>query len=136
MKQNFKKNYIYICITILLLCIYVIFFPFISTILTNLSPALTTCPYLALTGKPCPLCGGTRYFSNMSYALRDITYLFHPFGIIFFVIIFELLFRIYVLIKSKKNSITKRLIYFDLIYHAIVIVSFFSYEILYLLNQT
>lgn len=130
-KKN--KNYMHINIVSLLLGIYVILYPFISKILQKINPGFGICPYLAMTGKNCPLCGGTRYIANISKAFSDIKYLFHPFGIIVLAILFEICFRIYILIKKKYYS--KKIMKFDIIYHIIVTILFFGYEVIFLLSQ-
>lgn len=74
-----KRNYIYVNITLIILAIYVIFFPVISLVLEKINPNLTQCVYLKATGKECPLCGGTRYIKNIGTVFSDFTYLFNFF---------------------------------------------------------
>ena len=91
-------------------------------------PAFGTCPYLRITGKFCPLCGGTRYIAGIFQALKNPSYLISPFGVIVIFILFEIIFRIYILVKK---DIRKKYIFFDLIYHLIVGILFIGYEILF-----
>lgn len=128
------KNYMYLNITFLLLSIYVIFFPFFAKALNLISPNLTKCPYNHLTGSACPLCGGTRYIKNLGTVFNDITYLFNFFGIVILCVIFEICFRIFVIYKLKKNKYSRKIVVFDIIWHIILTVSFFTYEILFILK--
>ena len=137
MKKNnwtCKKNYIYVNFTFLFLTIYVILFPLISTPMGKIIPHFNECPYLRMTGRPCPLCGGTRYIQNLPQMFNDITYLFHPFGIIMIVIFIDFLFRIYNLITIKKEKIEK-FIKRDIYIHLILLLCFFIYEITFVIIQ-
>ena len=128
-----KKNYKILNIVFLLLAIYVILFPVISIPINAVLPQFGQCPYLRITGKPCPLCGGTRYIRYLpEQILKNSNYLLHPFGVIVLFIIFEILFRIYNLIKNK-NSL--KLIKIDINIHLFVLILFFSYEIIFLIIQ-
>lgn len=129
-----KKNYIYVNISFLSLVIYIILFPIIEAPIKKVFPMFNECTYLRMTGKPCPLCGGTRYIKNLPRVFEDITYLFHPFGIIMIFIFFEFIYRIYNLITIKKEK-TQRYIKIDLIIHLIALICFALYEIIFLLNN-
>ncbi len=131
--KKIEKNYIYINITFLILSIYVIFFPIISEAIQKIIPQFGRCPYLMLTGKNCPLCGGTRYIKNLPEALNDITYLFNPFGIIIIAVMFEIIFRSINIIKCKntKQKSLEKTIKFDIILHSIEIIGLILYEILF-----
>ena len=131
-KEKIKKNYMYISITGWILSIYVILFPMIAEILEKISGELTKCVFLRTTGKPCPLCGGTRYIKNIGNVFQDITYLANPFGIIVLCVVFEFFFRIYCIFRIKRNKDLARLITFDIVIHSIMAISFFLYEIIYL----
>lgn len=126
-----KKNYKVLNIIFLLLSMYVILFPIISIPIKNIFPEFGQCTYLRITGEPCPLCGGTRYIQNLPQVFQDITYLFHPFGVIVLFVIFEFVFRIYNLIKKKNDF---KLIKIDIVIHIIAIALFFTYEITYFLK--
>ena len=129
-----KKNYIYVNITFLLLVIYIILFTIIEKPIKVIFPQFNECTYLRMTSKPCPLCGGTRYIQNLPQALYDITYLFHPFGIIIIFIIGESIYRIYNIITRKKEK-TQKQIEIDIIIHLAAIICFLIYEITYLINN-
>lgn len=126
-----KKNYIYVNITFFLLTIYIILFPIIAIPIKSIFPQFNECTYLKMTGKPCPLCGGTRYIQNLPKAFSDITYLFHPFGIIMLVIVGESIFRMYHIITRKKKK-SKTYIELDVIIHLSIFICFVSYEIIFL----
>lgn len=130
-----KKNYIYVNITFFLLTIYIILFPIIAIPIKSIFPQFNECTYLKMTGKPCPLCGGTRYIQNLPKAFSDITYLFHPFGIIMLVIVGESIFRMYHIITRKKKK-SKTYIELDVIIHLFIFVCFVSYEIIFLRINT
>ena len=130
--ETIKKNYIYINLTFLFLSIYIILFPIIEKLIKPIFPDFNECVYLKATGKPCPLCGGTRYIKGLPTVLSDITYLFHPFGIIMIVIIAEFIFRIYNIITRKKEKSTKW-VNLDLLIHIIIANLFLIYEILFIL---
>lgn len=127
-----KKNYIYVNITFLLLAVYIILFPIIATPIKAIFPNFNECTYLRVTGKPCPLCGGTRYIQNLPEVLEDITYLFHPFGVIIIFILGEIIFRIYNILTIKKDK-TERYIKIDITIHLIAFICFSMYEIVFLI---
>ena len=130
--QGIKKNYKTINIVILCICIYLlIFFPIVSDLLETISPNLTKCPYLQLTGRPCPLCGGTRFLKNIKYAFYDINYIFNFFGLIIFIFNLEIIFRITNIVKrEERNSIIK----FDIIIHTLLTICYLLYSIYFISN--
>ena len=138
-KTNFmkklKENYMYINIVFLILCIYIIFFPFFAQLLENIFPALLQCPYKEITGKPCPLCGGTRYIANIGTIFHDITYLFNFFGIFMICVFIEIISRIYIIIRIKRKKNIDTILKIDIIWHILLIVAFASYEIIYIVIQ-
>lgn len=129
-----KKNYIYVNITILLFIIYIILFPSISASIQKIFPPFGECTYLRVTGKPCPLCGGTRYIRNLPNVFKDITYLFHPFGVIMLFLFFEAIFRIYQIVTRKKEK-NKKLLLMDINIHLIAFLCFSLYELVFILSH-
>ena len=129
-----KKNYIYVNIVFLIFAIYIILFPIISIPINRIFPQFGMCPYLSITGRPCPLCGGTRYIANFPMVFKDITYLLHPFGIMMIVIFCEIIFRIYNLLTIKKEK-NKEIISKDLDIHVFLLNIFNIYEIVYIIIQ-
>lgn len=130
--KKIYRNYIYMNGILLVLSIYVIFFPFIANIMTSIFPYFNQCAYLTMTGKPCPLCGGTRYIANLGQSIKDIRYLFHPFGIIVIFIFLETIFRIANLIwLYQKKEVSKKIIIIDAIIHVIALLSLITYEIIF-----
>lgn len=121
-----EKEYKKVNITILGVCIYFLCFPIISKILEKISPTLTRCPYLSMTGKPCPLCGGTRFLRNIGNVFNDISYIFNFFGILVLVLILEMFFRTINIFKKRYN---KKLIIIDIIVHIILFILYTAYEI-------
>lgn len=132
--NNIKKNYLYINMAFLGLTIYIIIYPFLSLILEKVSPILTKCTYLYLTGNPCPFCGGTRFIRNISKVFTDINYIFNFFGVFFLIIILELIFRLFNIIRIKRNKMNDKIIIFDIIIHIILIILLIVYEIIFFIN--
>lgn len=130
-----KKNYIYVNITFLILTIYIILFPIIAIPIKAIFPQFNECTYLRITGKPCPLCGGTKYIQNLPKVFTDITYLFHPFGIIMIFVFLESIFRIYNIITRKRER-TEKYIKIDIVLHLIALISFSIYEIIFLIKTS
>ena len=136
-KMKKYKNYIYFNITLLVLSIYVIFFPLISIPIKNVFPSFGICPYLAMTGKPCPLCGGTRYFANIAQIFSDWTYILNPFGVLALFLIFELFFRIFAIIYVRKNikanklEKNKKIVIIDFTILSLALICFIVYEIIF-----
>ncbi|HEY8679730.1 MAG TPA: DUF2752 domain-containing protein [Candidatus Dormibacteraeota bacterium] len=68
---------------------------------------IPTCPFLLLTGHPCPFCGGTRSFSAMwrgdiSHAAR-----LYPLGPLFFVLTFPVAaYGIWALVTRRSLTFT------------------------------
>ena len=133
-KENIK-NYMYINIVALLLSVYVIFFPFFSKLLNLISKDLTKCTYKSLSGKNCPLCGGTTYIEGLYSNFINIKYWFNPFGFMIIFILFEISFRIFCLSKIYKQKINNKIIYFDIIIHSLFLVLFLGYEMYFILNN-
>lgn len=127
-----KKNYIYVNTTFLLLAVYIILFPIIAIPIKSIFPNFNECTYLRVTGKPCPLCGGTRYIQNLPKVFENITYLFHPFGVIIIFILFEIIFRTYNIL-TRKNKKSEKYIRIDIFIHFIAFIAFSMYEIIYLI---
>lgn len=134
MIEFIKKNYNYINITIISLCTYaVVYVFFISRILEKYFPSLAKCVYLQYTGKPCPLCGGTRYVRNITEAFEDISYLFNFFGFIMIVFVFEVLFRIILLLNKKEKN--KKIIFVDILVHSLILIVYFIYIVVFFINN-
>lgn len=128
-----KKNYIYVNLTFLILTIYIILFPIIAIPIKAIFPLFNECTYLRVTGKPCPLCGGTRYIQNLPNAFQDITYLCHPFGVIMLFVLGESIYRIYQIATRKKEK-TEKQIEIDILIHLIALTCLFIYELVFLKN--
>jgi len=114
----------------LCICIYIFCLPIISKLLEIVFPGLTYCPFLAMTGKPCPLCGGTRFIEGIPKHLNDISYFINVFGLFLIIIIGEFIYRI---INVLKKEYTEKYIKKDIVIHIILISLFFLYELIYVL---
>ena len=117
------------------LVIYIILFPVVAKVLNYISPILTKCPYKEMFGKPCPLCGGTRYIANLKNVLSNPHMLLEPFGFIMMFVFFSLIFRIFCIFylrKERKNI--KKLMIVDFVILGMVIISFGIYELVFFLS--
>ena len=131
-QQGMKKNYKVINIVILCICIYIlVFYPMVSNLLETISPNLTKCPYLSLTGKPCPLCGGTRFMKNIKYVFVDINYIFNFFGLVLLILVLEIIYRTINLIKNEERS---NVIKIDIGIHIFLIIGYLIYSIYFLVK--
>lgn len=126
-----KNNYKIINITALFLGIYVLTFPIILSILEKNIIGITKCPYLMLTGKPCPLCGGTRFIKNIGHSINDLSYFLNFFGVIIIIVVLEIVFRI---INILKNEHKDNIIKLDVFVHILIFISYIIYEIWFILN--
>lgn len=133
MIKEIKKNYKIINIIIFVFCIYVFCFPLVSNILEMISPRLTLCPFLVITGKPCPLCGGTRFIKGLPNAIinKNISYMFNFFGIFTIIMFLESIFRT---INLFRKNFSERLKNIDIIVHCILIIALIAYETIYIIN--
>lgn len=124
--KEIKSDYKIINIVILCICILILWLPKVLQILEYVSPVFVKCPYLQLTGKPCPLCGGTRFIKNIGSAINNPSYFLNFFGVIIIIIIMEIIFRTINIIKKEyKESVIK----IDIILHIIIFITYVSYEI-------
>ena len=129
--ENIQKQYMILNVIALLMIIYIFLFPSISQIIQKVIPEFGTCAYLKMTGNPCPLCGGTRYFSNMTEVFHDIRYLWHPFGIMAIILFLEFIFRMKNIIDLKRKKNLQKRIKIDIMTTAVIVTAFFLYEILF-----
>lgn len=129
-----KRNYIYLSITMLMLSLYIVFFPFFAKILNSISPNITKCVYRSVTGKPCPLCGGTRFIAGIKENLTNISYFNSFFGYMIIFIFFEIIFRIFCIIYTHISKDMKKLIVFDFVIHLLCFILFITYEVLFIIT--
>lgn len=129
-----KRNYIYLSITMLMLSLYIVFFPFFAKILNSISPNITKCVYRSVTGKPCPLCRGTRFIAGIKENLTNISYFNSFFGYMIIFIFFEIIFRIFCIIYTNISKDMKKLIVFDFVIHLLCFILFITYEVLFIIT--
>lgn len=127
------KNYKIVNIVILGLILYMLLFPQISIILEKIMPNSTKCPYLTITGRECPLCGGTRYIKNIKMAFKDVTYLFNFFGFIVIGAFLDGIFRIVNLCKANNEKYISKVMIPDMAIHIFCMVLFLCYEITFIM---
>lgn len=133
---NYKKLYLNFNYTILFFAIYIITYPIVSKIIGIFFPFLSKCIYKEMTGKPCPLCGGTRYITNLKNVFSNPSILLQPFGFIMLFVFFSLAFRTWCILYIKKDGKNvKKIMIIDFIILLTVIILFFTYEMLFVLNQ-
>lgn len=134
--ENLKKYYLNFNYSVLFFAIYIFSYPIVGKMIGKLFPFLSKCIYKEITGKPCPLCGGTRYIANLKNVFHNPSILFQPFGYIMMFVIFNLIFRTLCIMYIKKggNNI-KKIMIIDFTILSIVILLFFVYEIIFILNQ-
>ena len=128
-----KRNYIYLSITMLMLSLYIVFFPFFAKILNSISPNLTKCVYRSITGKPCPLCGGTRFIAGIKENLTNISYFNSFFVYMIVFIFFEIIFRIFCIIYTSISKDIKKLVVLDILIHLLCFILFITYEVLFII---
>ena len=71
-------------------------------VLRPLHATLPACPFLALTGHPCPLCGGTRSFAAMWRGDVVGAFHYHPLGPLLFAGSFLAVIAVAVLLVSGR----------------------------------
>jgi hypothetical protein len=82
---------------------YTYLYPSLSTFHT----VIPTCPFLLLTGHPCPFCGGTRSFSAMWRGDVFHAARLYPLGPLFFVLTFPVAaYGIWALVTGRSLSLT------------------------------
>lgn len=128
--KDIKNNYRTINIVILCISIFILLLPVVLSMLEKISPVLTRCPYLELTGKPCPLCGGTRFIKNIKNSFNDLSYFLNFFGIIISIVVFQIVFRT---INIFKKEYSDRLIKTDIIVHILIYIAYTIYEICFII---
>lgn len=132
-----RGNVIYrtISIVILALCLYGLLLPVISPVLSRWFPGVWTCPFLRLTGQDCPFCGITRGFSDI-YALNLGKASMVSMAALM-VVLFEIVFRTFVMLTASgfRKKTLRRIVVFDIIIHAMMIVLLCIYVIMFLVNN-
>ncbi|TMC14918.1 MAG: DUF2752 domain-containing protein [Chloroflexi bacterium] len=82
-------------------------YTYLYPVLSIAHTTLPTCPFLLLTGHPCPFCGGTRSFSAMWRG--DILHAarLYPLGPLFFALTFPVAaYGIWALVSGRSLSVT------------------------------
>lgn len=133
MIKEIKDNYKILNIISFGFCIFILIFPIVSKIMESISPILTLCPFLSITGKPCPICGGTRFIKGLPVAIanKNIKYMFNFFGIFVTIIFLEIVFRGINVFKKTYSDKIKNI---DIIVHLLLVVMLIIYEIKYIIN--
>jgi Protein of unknown function (DUF2752) len=82
-------------------------YTFVYPSLATFHAVIPTCPFLLLTGHPCPFCGGTRSFSAMWRGDVFDAARLYPLGPLFFVLSFPVAaYGIWALLTGRSLSIT------------------------------
>ena len=132
MNSKTAKIYKVISIVILGLCIYGFLLPLISPLMEKMLPHIWTCPFLRITGRPCPFCGITSGVSSlyrMNFNSASILSM-----IVFFLALVETAFRIMVImtVSGLKQKTVSGLIIVDLVYHTLLVGLTAFYVIMFL----
>jgi hypothetical protein len=132
---NLKKNililYKKISAILLAMALYAIAFPAFSKILAFLNPNLTKCPYKSLTGNDCPLCGGTRLLDDILDNGITLYNFKNPIFYIIILIVVQIIFRFFALLKKNVNI--KKIILIDIILSSLFLTYIIVYFIIFFL---
>ncbi|MDX1359111.1 MAG: DUF2752 domain-containing protein [Clostridia bacterium] len=132
MESKVKKVYMIVSAVVLGFCIYGLLLPAVSPLLERIVPGIWTCPFLRMTGQPCPFCGITHGLTDL-YRL-NISGASIVTMIIFLLVLVESAYRIMILltIKGIREKIVKILAAIDIAWHLILAVIIAVYAIIYL----
>ena len=104
--------------------------PFWTNLLNYLIPGITFCPYLAMTGRPCPFCGMTRYMNDIWTNGIHAEAAANPiFLILSSFLVVQIIFRIAAVYIGNK----KQVIWTDCILSGMMALAGVSYIVLYFL---
>lgn len=123
------KIYKIINITLLLICVYLIFFPLFSIFLEKFIPSLNVCVYKEVTGQNCPLYGATRFFSHILKDGFNLSEFSSPFFFMFIGVLIDFVTRCFLLSHSK--IVTTTTIIIDLFWHLFLVSAYFTYIFTY-----
>ena len=123
-----------VSIVILAVCIYFFLLPVISPLMERLLPKIWTCPFLRITGNPCPFCGITRGMGSI-YSL-DIGSASTTALMAALIAVSETAFRILIVTfaGSMKGRTIENIIMIDIICHLLLVISVTIYVIIYMLK--
>lgn len=135
MDKILKRNYKIISLIILAFCIYFFILPFLAPLMEKIAPNLWTCPFLNVTGKPCPICGITRDIGNI-YKL-DMNYVGLISLVLFMLVILETAARVIIItfISSLRKKSLINIIRIDVVYHTLLVIMASVYVIMFLVNN-
>lgn len=123
-----------ISIVILAVCIYFFLLPVISPLMEKLIPNIWTCPFLKLTGTPCPFCGITRGLENIySFSMGNASTITLLAALM---VVTETAFRIMIVtfMRSMRGKTMENLIVTDVICHLLLVISVTIYVTMYMLK--
>lgn len=132
--QEIIKEYNIFNWILIILVLAMVFLPFISRVVNYIFPITYGCLSYRFLGKTCPLCGFTRDIGNIisgNIFATKLNLLSIP---AFLLGIFEIFFRIKILLSREKlmdKSIRSKTIKFDIIYHLLICFSFIIYGVLF-----
>lgn len=119
------KPYRIVNYVILALLFYILVFPFISTLLTRLSPELTQCYHKANTGELCPFCGLTRDMNCLLTGDEETDRINTNFQIFLSMYALEWFVRLLITILSRKFT-GRTIPIIDIGFHLIMVIVLFN----------
>lgn len=119
------KAYRIVNYVILALLLYVLVFPYISTLLTRISPELTQCYHKANTEELCPFCGLTRDMNCVLTGNEETDRINTNFQIFIAMYAMEWFIRILIIILSRKFT-GRTIPILDMVFHLILFMIFIN----------
>jgi len=125
---------------IILYILTIILLPLFNEIVFSTNTQIWQCPYLRITGKPCPFCGITRDIKSIMCFIaslgNDNIYLLNKISLPLLLTIFiEVIIRFFILIKLSNIKVPYSLIIVDIIIHSFLLITLFMYIIIFFYNQ-
>ncbi|KMQ49886.1 hypothetical protein CHISP_3173 [Chitinispirillum alkaliphilum] len=116
-------------IVVLGLAAYGLMLPLVSPVAKKVAPEVWSCTYNRIKGHDCPLCGFTRSVEKMYH--RQWLQVPRKFLVIASLILFEMVFRVFVLVLLLKKILSrtqlKKIMALDMIFHLLVTVGGVSF---------
>ena len=119
------KAYRIVNYVILALLLYVLIFPYVSNILTKISPKLTQCYHKSNTGELCPFCGLTRDMNCVLTGNEETDRINTNFQIFIAIYAMEWIIRVLITILSRKFT-GRTIPILDMVFHLILFVILFT----------
>lgn len=119
------KAYRIVNYVILALLLYVLVFPYISALLSEISPELTQCYHRANTGELCPFCGLTRDMNCVLTGNEETDRINTNFQVFIAMYALEWFIRVLIIILSRKFT-GRTIPILDIVFHLIMFMILFN----------